>query len=169
MVPFYNASVKLVTVLQLTTDPIPPGPDLEELESELLQNQPSPPHSFETEDVNNGWKKVTGSAKNGKNKKERRANPQHNSHSFKEAVTDDEQDKFYIQSQNDLYQTSEFIKFVVPWGIGVLLVVLWQFWATFFCVLGTKIYDLLMWLPHKVFGGHHEVFDNHDKESLGPD
>ncbi|KAL1597308.1 hypothetical protein SLS60_008892 [Paraconiothyrium brasiliense] len=43
-------------------------------------------------------------------------------------------DKYYIQSQNDLYQTDEFVKFVLPpsW----ILVWLWQFWATFFCFLG---------------------------------
>ncbi|KAK7180930.1 hypothetical protein DPSP01_000602 [Paraphaeosphaeria sporulosa] len=42
--------------------------------------------------------------------------------------------KYYIQSQNDLYQTDEFVKFVIPpsW----IFVWLWQFWATFFCFLG---------------------------------
>ena len=43
-------------------------------------------------------------------------------------------EKYYIQSQNDLYQTDEFVKFLIPpsW----ILVWLWQFWATFFCALG---------------------------------
>lgn len=43
-------------------------------------------------------------------------------------------DKYYIQSQNDLYQTDQFVKFLIPpsW----IFVWLWQFWATFFCFLG---------------------------------
>ncbi|KAF2495594.1 hypothetical protein BU16DRAFT_527387 [Lophium mytilinum] len=43
--------------------------------------------------------------------------------------------KYYIASQNDLYQTDEFVKFVAPWG-GASLVRLWQLVATPFCVLG---------------------------------
>ena len=42
--------------------------------------------------------------------------------------------KYYIESQNDLYQVDQFIKFVFPGGW--LLVWLWQFWATAFCLLG---------------------------------
>ncbi|KAF2240756.1 hypothetical protein BU26DRAFT_405687, partial [Trematosphaeria pertusa] len=42
--------------------------------------------------------------------------------------------KYYIDSQNDLYQVDEFIKFVAP--PGWILVWLWQFWSTFFCLLG---------------------------------
>ncbi|ORY04295.1 hypothetical protein BCR34DRAFT_627114 [Clohesyomyces aquaticus] len=42
--------------------------------------------------------------------------------------------KYYIESQNDLYQVDQFVKFVAP-GSWVL-VWLWQFWATFFCLLG---------------------------------
>lgn len=42
--------------------------------------------------------------------------------------------KYYIYQQNDLYQTDEFVKFVIPpsW----ILVWFWQFWSTFFCLLG---------------------------------
>ncbi|KAF2267400.1 hypothetical protein CC78DRAFT_490255 [Lojkania enalia] len=42
--------------------------------------------------------------------------------------------KYYIDSQNDLYQVDEFVKFVAPGGW--VLVRLWQFWATIFCFLG---------------------------------
>lgn len=43
-------------------------------------------------------------------------------------------DKYYIDQQNDLYQTDEFVRFIIPpsW----ILVWAWQFWSTFFCVLG---------------------------------
>lgn len=44
-------------------------------------------------------------------------------------------DRYYIESQNDLYQVDQFVKFVAPGGW--VLVWLWQFWATVFCVLGT--------------------------------
>jgi hypothetical protein len=47
--------------------------------------------------------------------------------------------KYYITSQNDLYQTDQFIKFVFPWG-GSHLVLLWHFIATFFCVLAALIF-----------------------------
>lgn len=42
--------------------------------------------------------------------------------------------KYYIEQQNDLYQTDEFVKFIIPpsW----VLIWAWQFWSTFFCLLG---------------------------------
>ncbi|KAK5083915.1 hypothetical protein LTR05_006422 [Lithohypha guttulata] len=53
---------------------------------------------------------------------------------------------YYITLQEDLYQTSEWIKFLVPWGVGATLVATWQFYATFFCILGSIIlYPLTMW------------------------
>lgn len=48
--------------------------------------------------------------------------------------------KWLIQSQNDLYQTDEFIKFVLFFG-GCSAIMAWQFFATFVCVLGA----LIMW------------------------
>lgn len=42
--------------------------------------------------------------------------------------------KYYIRSQNDLYQVDEFVRFLLP--PGWILVWLWHFWATLFCVLG---------------------------------
>jgi len=44
-------------------------------------------------------------------------------------------EKYYIASQEDLYQTDEFVKFVMPWG-GAFLVQVWQLVATLFCVFG---------------------------------
>lgn len=43
--------------------------------------------------------------------------------------------KYYIASQNDLYQTNELVRFVAPWGIGVTAILIWHFVATLFCVL----------------------------------
>ena len=42
--------------------------------------------------------------------------------------------KYYIKKQNDLYQTDQFIKFVLPYG-GPVLVWLWQTVATLICFL----------------------------------
>lgn len=48
--------------------------------------------------------------------------------------------RYLIQSQNDLYQTNEFVKFVFFFG-GCSAIMAWQFFATFACVLGA----FLMW------------------------
>ncbi|KAF2161307.1 hypothetical protein M409DRAFT_28344 [Zasmidium cellare ATCC 36951] len=47
--------------------------------------------------------------------------------------------RYYIQSQSDLYQTDQFVRFFAPWGIGATIVLLWHFWATFACVLGAYV------------------------------
>jgi len=49
-------------------------------------------------------------------------------------VHDKREAKYYIQSQNDLYQVNEFVKFF--WPGGFLFVWAWQLFATLFCVLG---------------------------------
>lgn len=43
-------------------------------------------------------------------------------------------DRYYIASQNDLYQVDQFVKFFAPGSW--ILVQLWQFWTTFICLLG---------------------------------
>ena len=49
--------------------------------------------------------------------------------------------KYYIASQQDLYQTTEFVKFIVPWfDLGSVLVYLWQMFATAMCVLGVWLF-----------------------------
>jgi len=45
--------------------------------------------------------------------------------------------KYYIKSQNDLYQVNQFVRFFAPWGIGDAVILLWHAWATFFCVVST--------------------------------
>ena len=44
--------------------------------------------------------------------------------------------KFYIASQNDLYQVDQFVKFIPFFPGSTLLVWAWQFLATGFCFLG---------------------------------
>lgn len=48
--------------------------------------------------------------------------------------------KYFIQSQNDLYQTDQSVRFVAPWGIGPALVLFWNFWATVACAILAYIF-----------------------------
>lgn len=54
--------------------------------------------------------------------------------------------KYYIKAQNDLYQSDQFVQFVLPWGIGTALVYGWHFLATFLCMLGAVILAPITWL-----------------------
>lgn len=95
VIPFYNAAVRVTTVLTLTHDHLGLGRSLNEPGNEI--------------------------AKSGR--------PQ-----------------YYIQSQNDLYQTNEFIKFIMPWGIGTSGVLLWGFFATLCCVVGALLLAPVTWV-----------------------
>ncbi|KAJ5174174.1 uncharacterized protein N7482_000051 [Penicillium canariense] len=53
------------------------------------------------------------------------------------APTNGNRTLYYIAKQEDLYQTSEFVKFVLP-HVGYWLVLVWHLIATFFCVLGSN-------------------------------
>ena len=47
--------------------------------------------------------------------------------------------KYYIQSQNDLYQVTEWLKFISIVGIATRLVMLWQWLATLACIVGAVV------------------------------
>jgi len=51
--------------------------------------------------------------------------------------------KYYITSQNDLYQTDQFIKFVLPWVS--FLVPLWQLFSTLVCVVLSYLFYPITW------------------------
>lgn len=55
---------------------------------------------------------------------------------------------YYIAKQEDLYQTSEFVKFVIP-HFGHFLVVVLHAFGTLFCVLGAIICSPVAWLEEK--------------------
>ncbi|KAK6383015.1 hypothetical protein, variant [Exophiala oligosperma] len=175
-VPFYIAPVKLVTVLQLTTDPTsqPPDESAPQVNERERSRSRSPTKRPKKGRVGHGRKKNI-SFHDGKRKETAPALTT-SSDALKIAGDNtnnkndnDDGTKYYIQSQNDLYQTSEWIKFILPWGVGVLLMVLWQFWATFLCVVGTKVVETIMWLPRKVYYSDVEIFENNDNKALGPD
>jgi hypothetical protein len=50
--------------------------------------------------------------------------------------------KYYIQSQEDLYQLNDLIKFFVPGGAELIWLV--QLLATFICTIGTMLLAPLM-------------------------
>jgi hypothetical protein len=78
-------------------------------------------------------------------------------HEVKVSQQTDGRSKYYITSQNDLYQTSEFVKFVFPWfGLATFGVMLWQFIATFFCIIGAVLGWPITWLEENVFGKNRE-------------
>lgn len=48
--------------------------------------------------------------------------------------------KYYITSQNDLYQVDQFVRFVVqPWWFGVMVIGLWHWLATMACIFGAVL------------------------------
>ncbi|KAJ5190163.1 uncharacterized protein N7498_009148 [Penicillium cinerascens] len=52
---------------------------------------------------------------------------------------------YYISKQEDLYQTSEFAKFILP-HVGHWLVTSWHLIATLFCLLGVTLLWPMLWL-----------------------
>jgi hypothetical protein len=92
--------------------------------------------------------------------------PEIMSHEAKASQQTDGRSKYYITSQNDLYQTSEFVKFVLPWfGLGTIGVMLWQFTATLFCIVGAVLGWPITWLEEN-FGGNG---DGRIRDILGPE
>lgn len=128
LIPFYDADVRLTTVLQ------------------LAEGDESGPMSALTRKFHNRY-----------------ISPSRKPYSYAAVANPDNTNglpktMYYITSQNDLYQTSEFIKFLIPWGIGSSLMVAWQLYATFLCVIGAIFFFPLTWykersvadLPHKI-------------------
>jgi len=62
--------------------------------------------------------------------------------------TSDARRLYHIAKQEDLYQTSEFVKFILP-HVGHWLVFAWHLIATFFCVLGATLLWPMLWLEEK--------------------
>lgn len=64
--------------------------------------------------------------------------------------------KYLIQSQNDLYQVNEFVKFVSPLGVLSVVVYAWQVLATLACVVGAGLFWWVSWVEQNVVGGNVE-------------
>ena len=64
--------------------------------------------------------------------------------------------RYYIQSQQDMYQTNEFFKFFSVFRIAWLFMVVGQFVATGFCVLGALLGGPVSWVEENAVGGNKE-------------
>ncbi|RHZ62566.1 uncharacterized protein CDV56_108084 [Aspergillus thermomutatus] len=63
-------------------------------------------------------------------------------------LTNGDRTLHYIAKQEDLYQVSEWIKFLVP-HVGHLFVLAFQSFATLFCIVGVAIFYPIMWLEER--------------------
>ena len=134
IVPFYDADVRLTTILQLAEGD-DSGPDSASASNHIARlgrrSKPELTHSekpFSYAPVADPNRPDNGAEKLGLDV---------NSSSS----SNDDTTRYYITSQNDLYQTSEWIKFLLPFGIGHALVLAWMFFATFQSLLGA----MLLW------------------------
>ncbi|KAJ5083066.1 hypothetical protein N7532_012109 [Penicillium argentinense] len=75
---------------------------------------------------------------------------------------------YYISKQEDLYQSSEFVKFVIP-HIGYWIIFTWHLIATIFCVLGVTLLWPMLWLeengylPNRISHGGNLVYNIENK------
>ncbi|KAM0328206.1 hypothetical protein ACHAQA_005613 [Verticillium albo-atrum] len=116
--PFYTPRINLTTVLRLDHRPAPP--DARNTSGGILpirnaSGSPGP----ENEAVGNGNGNGNG---NGTGK-----------------------ERYYITAQEDLYQTTEWLKFLVPW-VGAPLFAAWQLFAALLSVAGAVVLAPLTWL-----------------------
>ena len=58
-------------------------------------------------------------------------------------VYHNQDNKYYIKSQEDLYQLNEVVKFF--WPGGAMIIWLWQLFATALCIVGALILSPVSW------------------------
>ena len=66
-------------------------------------------------------------------------------------VYDQQRRLYFVQSQHDLYQVNEWVKFVWPGGWFVLL--LWQYYNTFLSVVGAILLWPISWYEENILRG----------------
>ncbi|KAL2000531.1 hypothetical protein VTN02DRAFT_2952 [Thermoascus thermophilus] len=57
--------------------------------------------------------------------------------------------KYYIAAQEDLYQTSQWIRFLLPWGIGASVVLLGHVFAAVVCTVGAIVLWPVTWAEER--------------------
>jgi hypothetical protein len=79
--------------------------------------------------------------------------------------------KYYIASQNDLYQIDEWVKFIPFLPGASLLVRAWQITATAFCVIATFVFwpfSLMeKFLAPQIHPGHGEGMEEKENKVVG--
>lgn len=58
-----------------------------------------------------------------------------------------EDSKYYITSQEDLYQLNEVVKFF--WPGGATIIWCWQMFATFLCIVGSLLLAPVTWIEQR--------------------
>lgn len=170
-VPFYNASVNFVTALQLSTEP-DPEPAYDDLA--IIQNFVGPDateltvsnHPIDTKSKRK--KKATAQTpKSGEMPSWRTGNP-YSALASPESplIQQDAQPKvkYFVQSQNDLYQVDEWAKLLTPWGVGPFVVVAMQICFTIFGILGTLIHEYGTWATQRLFWSTAEMDDPTERQ-----
>jgi hypothetical protein len=61
---------------------------------------------------------------------------------------DIDDNKYYVDTQRDLYQLNEFVKFVWPGGATLLL--LWQWMNTLLSIVGALVLAPMTWVEERV-------------------
>nr|POF14032.1 hypothetical protein CFP56_03056 [Quercus suber] len=74
--------------------------------------------------------------------------------------------KYYITSQNDLYQVDQFVRFFAPWGIGSTTVLLWHMVATAFCVILALLGMPLTW-AEQLYSNRRKQLESTPNEANG--
>lgn len=142
LIPFYKADVRFLTVLQLTTDwyphehkaPEPPSLSNSEKDAQTYATVAAADLAYAEHSSPVGAVERSGPS-NGQ-------------------AASRKEKKYFIQAQEDLYQTNEWIKFVVPWGVGTTLITAWQFFSTFQCATLAALFWLVTWLYEHVLDGN---------------
>ncbi|OJD18184.1 hypothetical protein AJ78_01797 [Emergomyces pasteurianus Ep9510] len=134
IIPFYQANVRVTVVLTLTPSTIP-HPQASEasysLSSSCLSASSGPRPSDTPERSTSG-------------------NFSHShSHTEPQSQQSNTTTLYYISAQEDLYQISEVVKFVLPFGIGVILALAWHSFSTAFCVCAAWVLWPIVWAEEK--------------------
>ncbi|RKU46811.1 hypothetical protein DL546_007554 [Coniochaeta pulveracea] len=119
IIPFYAARVHMVTVLHLAEEQeriLVPGGGLPSYAQAAASRQP----------LLSGSRKDPAVTFDGNSATHVEPEPQ-------------PRKKYYIAKQEDLYQVSEWIKFLVPFGIGNAMVSGYMLLVTMFCVMGSLV------------------------------
>lgn len=130
LVPFYTANVRLVSVLQLVEEteeikgPRNGLPSYAEVASSrrplLSKSKQDPAVTFDADAVAAG---APG-----------------------ETAAPEQKTKYLIAKQEDLYQVNEWIKFLVPFGIGNALVGAYMLFVTVICAVGSFVMWPVIWI-----------------------
>lgn len=120
MVPYYDADVRFTTVLRLVEGDAS-GPASAISSSRPIKSKGRSPYSYAAVASSDSSEKSSNA--DGRN-------------GIK---------YYYIMEQNDCYQVSEWIKFLIPWGIGNIIVWALWLWNTFLSILGAYVFFPQTW------------------------